>query len=169
MWSTVCRSKTALGASKKPAWAVRAAQASAEAVVVMRLAERSEKRRAEACLEINSPEVQTYSQAAPLRQSPKPEPGARDMAALQLVGVEELFLPACKHSLQSFKPARGMPRKVENDRPKDFRRTRARFTPPAAPGPDQRARRALLEANSPATPRPPAPAWLPPACWDRWS
>jgi len=27
------------------------------------------------------------------------------MAALQLVGIEELFTPACKHSLQAFKPA----------------------------------------------------------------
>jgi len=34
------------------------------------------------------------------------------MAALQLVGIEELFTPACKYSLQSFKPARGRPRKL---------------------------------------------------------
>jgi len=39
------------------------------------------------------------------------------MAALQLVGIEQLFTPACKHSLQSFKPARGMPRKIAGFHP----------------------------------------------------
>jgi len=39
------------------------------------------------------------------------------MAALQLVGIEELFTPACKHSLQAFKPARGMPRKLAGFHP----------------------------------------------------
>jgi len=33
------------------------------------------------------------------------------MAALQLVGIEELFTPAWEHRLQAFKPARRMRRK----------------------------------------------------------
>jgi len=41
----------------------------------------------------------------------------RDRAALQLVGMEQAFTPACKHSLQAFKPARGMPRKLALFRP----------------------------------------------------
>jgi len=39
------------------------------------------------------------------------------MAALQLVGIEQLFTPACKHSLQSFKPARRMRRKLAGFHP----------------------------------------------------
>jgi len=39
------------------------------------------------------------------------------MAALQLVGMEQAFTPACKHSLQSFKPARRMRRKLAGFHP----------------------------------------------------
>jgi len=39
------------------------------------------------------------------------------MAALQLVGIGELFTPACKQNLHAFKPARGMPRKLASFHP----------------------------------------------------
>jgi len=39
------------------------------------------------------------------------------MAALQLVGMEQPFTPACKHSLHALKLARGMPRKLASLHP----------------------------------------------------
>jgi len=46
------------------------------------------------------------------------------MAALQLVGIEQLFTSACKQSLQSFKPARRMRRKLVESNARSEQETR---------------------------------------------
>jgi len=50
-------------------------------------------------------------------ERPQASLAGRDMAALQLVGIEQPFTPACTQSLHAFKLARGVPRKLAGFHP----------------------------------------------------